>query len=82
MGDLVAHGIGAIAITLLFGPIINAAFWLAREAFQRWQKEQHWTYMFTSLHVIREWSVPTVIGVVIYFFGVPWEGIVLNWLWS
>lgn len=70
--DILQHSAGGIAAGFLaylfWWPllILNAAFWIGREAYQRIEQGQPITRMLTSNQVVFEWAAPSVLAPVIY----------------
>lgn len=70
--DILQHSAGGIAagfIAYLFWwplLVLNAAFWIGREAYQRIEQGQSMTRMLTSNQVVFEWAAPSVLAPVVY----------------
>lgn len=70
--DILQHSAGGIAggfmAYLFWWPllILNAAFWIGREAYQRIEQGQPMARMLTSNQVVFEWAAPSILAPVIY----------------
>jgi hypothetical protein len=65
----VGAGIGVIAALTIGWPllVLNAVFWIGREAWQRVEQQQPMSHLFTGNQVVMEWGSPIATSVIAYF---------------
>jgi len=70
--DILQHAAGGIAAGFLaylfWWPllILNAAFWIGREAYQRVEQQQPLSRFYTSNQVVFEWAAPSILAPLLY----------------
>lgn len=71
--DILQHSAAGIAAGFLaylfWWPllILNAVFWVGREAYQRIEEGRPLSRLLTSNQVVFEWAAPSVLAPVVYF---------------
>jgi hypothetical protein len=70
--DILQHSAGGIAMGfmayLFWWPLLllNAAFWIGREAYQRIDQGQSMSRMLMSNQVALEWGAPSILAPLVY----------------